>query len=245
MKNIIVKSFVLFLVTAMLANIASASPLRKKRPVKPIRITSVGATVTGFVELSGGREIPGDLENIFKGSGTTAIGTKTINVKGTYKAGANYVSVEEDTVVSSSMPKYWFDLPIPAKVSAYSHGSYVTRDTQATLAYASQDDIQGTGLGADSAGSHNLEELFKKKMIGGKRRTFTKKLKTKLRNLAIQRFLAAQINSIVDVGALMSVEKVTADRGKRPSGTARVTGVLSRPGTSAKGRFQLDMVFDK
>lgn len=242
MKNIIVKSFVLFLLTVILANTASASPLNKRRPVKPVRITSVGATVAGFVELSGTKDTPEDLQNIFQGSDLSHLGTKMIYVKGTYKAGAKFVTVEEDKIVGSSTPKYWFSLPVPAKVSAYSHGIYSIKDTLATLAYASQDAIAGTSLAEDS---HELEKLFKKKVVGGKKKTFAREFKQQLKNLAIQKFHSGQTSSIVDVGALMSVERVTANKGKRPSNTATLTGALSRPGSTTRGRFQLDMTFDQ
>lgn len=233
-NNLIVKSLVLFLVTAMLANVVWAAAVPRTSPK--------GAIVTGYVELTGTSDTPNELQDIFKGPDETHVGTKMIFVKGTYKAGAEFVSVEEDTVVGSSTAKYWFNLPIPSKVSTYLFGNFSTKDTVAVLAYTSQDAIQGTGI---ATGSHNLEKLFKKKIIGGKKKTFAKEFKKQLKHFAVKNFRSGQTASIVDVGQLMSVNKVTAKKSVRPRGKATVTGALTSPDSTAKGRFSLNMGFDK
>ncbi len=235
MKNIIVKSFVLFLITAMLANVVWAA-------VAPVRTPPKGATVTGYVELTGTSDTPNELKDIFKGPDETHIGTKMIFVKGTYKANADFVTVEGEDDVDPSAPKYWFNLPIPSKVSTYMFGNFSTKDTVAVLAYASSDDIHGIGMDADS---HSLEKLFKKKIVGEKKKSFAREFKQQLKHLAIKKFRSGQTASIVDVGVLMSVSKVTAKRPFRPKGKATVTGAITRPDTTAKGRFSLNMVFDK
>lgn len=234
MKNIIVKSFVLFLVTAMLADVVWAAA--------PIRTSPKGATVTGYVELTGTSDTPNELKDIFKGPDETYVGTKMIFVKGTYKAGADFITVEGEDDVDPSTPKYWFNLPIPSKVSTYMFGNFSKYNTVAVLAYSSLDAIQGAGLGADS---HNLEKLFKQKIIGGKKRTLAKEFKKQLKHLAVKKFRSGQTASIVDVGQLMSVSRVTAKKALRPRGRATVTGAITRPDTTAKGRFSLNMVFAK
>ncbi len=251
-KNLIAKTFALFLITAMISsNIAFAAK-------KPVKIPSVGATVTGYVDLLSKTSLnfPDDLLEIYKGSDSSITidpKGKRINVKGTYVAGASFVSVEEDKVVSSSIPKYRFDLPIPAQVSSHASGRFTTSNTYATLSFVSQDDIDGdsgSGGGGDgdddgdgNGGNSSLVKLFKKRVSGtnGKKKVFANKFKTKLRKLAVQRFLNGRTASISDFGALMSVKKVTATR-KGNKGI--VKGTFVRTGSSAKGRFALKMTFD-
>lgn len=253
-KNLVAKTFVLFLVTAMMhPNIVSAANK------KSTKIPSVGATVTGYVDLQAKSSVgfPDDLLEIYKGDASAiTLGKKgkRINVKGTYNAGTRFVSVEEDKTVSSSVPKYRFDLPVPAEVSSHASGRFTTSNTYTTLSFVSQDDIDGTGGsggnggngddGDGNGGNSSLVKLFKKRVAGtnGKKKVFANKFKTKLRKLAVQRFLNGRTASVSDFGALMSVKKVTA---VRKGNKGIVTGTFVRSGSSAKGRFLLRMTFDQ
>ncbi len=255
-KNLLTKTFALLLVTAMInPNIASAANK------KSTKIPSVGATVTGYVDLQAKSSagFPDDLLEIYKGSDSSITldkNGKRINVTGTYSAGARFVSVEEDKAVSSSSPKYRFDLPIPAAVSSHASGRYFTSNTYTTLSFVSQDDLDGDsgsgGNGDDDSngdddgngGNSSLVKLFKKRVSGanGKKKVFANKFKTKLRKLAVQRFLNGRTASVSDFGALMSVKKVTA---VRKGNKGIVKGTFVRTGSSAKGRFLLRMTFDQ
>lgn len=239
----------------LLVMVAMPSMVSAKKPAK---IPSVGATVTGYVTLQAktSSAFPDDLLEIYKGSDSSiTLGKKgkRVKVKGDYVAGARFVSVEEDKVVSTSTPKYRFDLPIPAQVSSHASGRFTTSNTYTTLSFVSQDDIGGSGgSGGDggngdddgNGGNSSLVKLFKKRVSGtnGKKKVFANKFKTKLRKLAVQRFLNGRTASVSDFGALMSVKKVTA---VRKGSKGMVKGTFVRSGSSAKGRFALKMTFDQ
>lgn len=214
------------------------------------KIASVGATVTGYIDLItlSNRNVPEDLEDILKGHGsqiTLGKKGKRINVHGTYEAGESVVRVEEDGITDTSLPQYLFDIPVPKKISSSRSGKFVINNTIATLYYSSKDDLDRQGMG-DDGGNNSVSRIFKKKFVKNKKpKSPIKQFKGKLKKLAIKRYLrtylTSKTSSVSDFGAIVSVSKVT---GVRKGNTGTISGTFSRSGSPAKGRFKLTLKFE-
>lgn len=205
-------------------------------------LSSVGATITGFVELQAGtgRNFPEDLLDIYIGNGdslTLGLKGKSIKIRGEYnpEEDQDFVVVTEDINVDPSTPKYMFLIPVPRKVAGIeASGLFTVRNTAAVLGYLSEDELNQTS---------STSKTFKNKFVKAKKlKSPSKQFRAKLRKLAMNDFLARKTSFASSYGELVTVRKVSVIR-KGNKGI--LSGEFERFGTPARGRFVLNMTFDK
>ncbi|MCE2929390.1 MAG: hypothetical protein LW817_07155 [Candidatus Caenarcaniphilales bacterium] len=188
------------------------------------KTASLNAEVTGKIKLvSAGKNIPDDLRDIFKGNSDTVPLIRTISVNATY-SGQRKLRVVEDGEFKNNEKKYMFDFQVPSVMASLANGKQDVKSPVAgllTAMFASENDLDP--FNDDGDNSNSLVRTFKvKKHLNAKR-----KINGKARTSS--------------VGKFMSIEKITA---RKRGNKGRVTATFSRAGTSAKGRFILDFVYE-